>query len=89
LWTGFLILIWDLRGMGKVLEGLFIDGGPSKKEVRAILRRKKKGKTLCYVLITCEKPKDDGTIEVELEFDGDRWLAAYILKKANALFDEG
>jgi hypothetical protein len=74
--------------MGKVLEGLFTDERPSKKDVKSILRRKKRGKILCYVLITCEKPKDDGTIEMEIDYDGQRWLAAYMLKNARSVFGE-
>lgn len=74
--------------MGKILEGLFVEGRPSKKEVKAILKRRKKGKTICYVLITCSEPKEDGTIEVEMKYDGERWLAAYLVKSAQGILEE-
>ena len=74
--------------MGKILEGLFVDGRPSKREVKAILKRKKKGKTICYVLITCSEPNDDGTIEVEMKYDGESWLAAYVIKSASEILED-
>ncbi len=74
--------------MGKILEGLFTDGRPSKREVKTILKRRRKGKTLCYVLITCSEPNEDGTIEVEMNYDGERWLAAYLIKSAGGILEE-
>ena len=74
--------------MGKVLEGLFTDGRPSKKEVKAILKRKKRGKTICYVLITCGEPNKDGSVEVEMSYDGKKWLAAYLVQSAGSILEE-
>ncbi len=74
--------------MGKILEGLFVDGGPSKKEIKTILKRRKKGKTVCYVLITCSEPNEDGTMEVEMKYDGELWLAAYLIKNAQGVLEE-
>ncbi len=68
------------------LEGLFANGKPSKKEVKKILKRKKRGKTLCYVLITCSEPNEDGSYEVEMSYDGDKWLAAYLVESAGSIF---
>lgn len=65
-----------------------MDGRPSKKEVKEILKRRKKGKTICYVLITCSEPNDDGTIEVEMNYDGERWLAAYLIKSASGILED-
>ena len=73
--------------MGEILEGLFIDGRPSKKEVRAILKRRKKSKTICYVLITCSEPTEDGSVEVEMQYDGDQVLAAYLIKSAQGVLE--
>ena len=74
--------------MGKILEGLFVDGRPSKKEIQTILKRRKKGKTICYVLITCSEPTEEGTVEVEMQYDGDRTLAAYLIKSAQGVLEE-
>ena len=37
---------------------------------------------LCYVLITCAEPAEDGKMEVEMTFEGDASLAAYLLESA-------
>jgi hypothetical protein len=39
-------------------------------------------KHLCYVLITCEEPSEDGNIQVEMTYEGDATLASYILQDA-------
>ncbi|MEI8365244.1 MAG: hypothetical protein WCF65_02390 [Parachlamydiaceae bacterium] len=36
----------------------------------------------CYVLITCDEPSDDGKMQVEMSYEGDATLAAYILQGA-------
>ncbi len=74
--------------MGNILEGLLVDGRPSKREIKTILKRRKKGKTICYVLITCSEPNKDGTVEVEMNYDGARWLAAYLIKSAAGILEE-
>lgn len=44
---------------------------------------------LCYVLITCDPPDDDeGKMQVELTYEGDAALAAYLLQGAQAFVDE-
>ncbi len=73
--------------MGKILEGLFSDGRPSKKEVKTILNRRRKGKTICYVLITCTESDEDGVINVEMSYDGKKWLAAYLIKSAQGILE--
>lgn len=74
--------------MGKILEGLFVEGRPSKKEVKTILQRNKQAKVMCYVLITCGEPREDGTIEVEMKYDGEQWLAGYLVKSAQGILEE-
>lgn len=36
----------------------------------------------CYVLITCGNPSSEGKMEVELTYEGDPCLAAYLLESA-------
>ena len=43
--------------------------------------------TSCYVLITCTQPDKDGKIEVEMIYEGDRVLAAYLIKSAQDIFE--
>lgn len=41
----------------------------------------------CYVLITCSTPSSDGRMEVEMSFEGDEDLAAYLVQNAAQVFD--
>lgn len=41
----------------------------------------------CYVLITCTKPGPDGNMEVEMNYEGDETLAAFLLENASQAFD--
>jgi hypothetical protein len=42
----------------------------------------------CYVLITCSEPSREGKMDVELHFDGDETLAAFLIENAGQVFDE-
>jgi len=42
----------------------------------------------CYVLITCNEPSDDGQMQVEMSYQGDATLAAYILHGAQLHIDK-
>ena len=74
--------------MAKILEGLFDKTGPSKKDIKTILKRKKNGKTICYVLLTCSEPNEGGSMEVEMNYEGERWLASYLIKSAQGVLEE-
>lgn len=43
---------------------------------------------VCYVLITCGVPEDDGNMQVKMSFEGDAALASYLVNGAQAFFDE-
>lgn len=45
-------------------------------------------KHLCYVLITCGAPSDDGKMQVEMTYEGDATLAAFLLQGAQSFVDE-
>lgn len=42
----------------------------------------------CYVLITCDQLSEDGQMQVEMSYQGDATLAAYILQGAQLRLDE-
>ncbi len=46
-----------------------------------------KQQNACYVLITCAEPCDEGKMEVELTYDGDIDLAAYLVESAYGILD--
>ncbi len=39
-------------------------------------------KSACYVLITCSEPSQDGKMEIEMTYEGDAVLAAYLIESA-------
>lgn len=41
----------------------------------------------CYVLITCGQPSADGKMQVEMTYEGDVSLAAYLIESAQGLLD--
>ena len=42
----------------------------------------------CYVLITCSEASKDGKMNVEMSYEGDETLAAFLLENASQVFDE-
>ena len=42
----------------------------------------------CYVLITCGRPSKDGKMNVEMTYEGDACLAAYLLESAQEIIDD-
>jgi hypothetical protein len=44
--------------------------------------------SICYVLITCEKPTADGNMQVEMTYEGDAALASYLLQGAQQAIDD-
>ena len=49
--------------------------------------RKDLQKHACYVLITCDPPAEDGDMQVEMCYQGDSVLAAYLLKGAQSFLE--
>ena len=45
-------------------------------------------KHACYVLITCSEPSQEGQMEVEMSYEGDEMLAAFLIDNASQAFDE-
>lgn len=56
----------------------------------ALLRAKKAlgEKCVCCILISCSETTNDREMQVEMHFDGDESLAAFLLESANQVFDE-
>ncbi|HEX2582704.1 MAG TPA: hypothetical protein VHL30_01160, partial [Chlamydiales bacterium] len=62
-----------------------------KNAVHQDLNRIKKTlgeKHACYVLITCSDPTKEGKMEVEMSYEGDEMLAAFLIDNASQVFDE-
>lgn len=46
----------------------------------------KKGCPSTYVLITCSKPSNEGDMEVEMTYEGNEDLIAYLIENAGQFF---
>lgn len=42
----------------------------------------------CYVLITCGRPSKEGKMQVEMTYEGDACLAAYLIESACGIMDD-
>lgn len=54
------------------------------KKVKKLLAKDYAG----FVLITCKNPKNNGQMQVEMSYEGDPVLAAYLLEGAQGYLDE-
>lgn len=71
--------------MPRNLSDLFRKTVQNKSKVD--LKRSLGGSVSCYVLIYCDKPASDGSVNVEMVYEGDRDLAAYLLHTAQGSLD--
>lgn len=60
----------------------------SKSNAPHLKQSKQAKKKACYVLITCDEPTEDGKMHVEMTYEGDTTLAAYLLENAQSILDE-
>lgn len=68
--------------MAKVATNCVRKMQSSKKKVELDVKRCLAENNACYVLITCGKLKQDGTMQVEMTYEGDPTLAAYLVESA-------
>lgn len=59
-----------------------------KPEILPLNAIKKHEEPTCYVLITCGQPTADGKLSVEMTYEGDPTLAAYLLQSAQGFIED-
>ncbi len=59
----------------------------SKKKMPTDVHKELAEQNACYVLITCGAPSVDGKMEVEMTYQGDASLAAYLIESAQGIMD--
>ena len=42
----------------------------------------------CYILVTCSPPSSEGSLQVEMLYEGDPVLASYLLEDAHRIMQE-
>ncbi len=60
---------------------------PKEDTAFDILKKNLDGDFACVILITCTQPSAEGKMDVQLNFEGDDTLAAFLLENARAGFD--
>ncbi|MDP1607950.1 MAG: hypothetical protein Q8L98_01400 [Chlamydiales bacterium] len=60
----------------------------SKNALLSKIKKELSERYACYVLITCTDPSGDGKMDVEMDYEGDEVLAAFLLENAGQVFDQ-
>ena len=68
--------------------GQLTDQDCKKAQMSSTLKKFLTDNNECYVLITCKKPSIEGKMEVEMTYEGDACLAAYLIESAHGIMDE-
>lgn len=58
-----------------------------QRQSRHDIRRELAENNACFVLITCGEPTEDGRMEVEMTYEGDASLAAYLIESAQGFIE--
>jgi hypothetical protein len=67
---------------------VFLQGELMKRDNVKQIRETLAKNHACYVLITCNEPTEDGDMQVEMTYEGDPTLAAYLLQGAQSFIDQ-
>jgi len=68
----------------EIAEQMRIGKGQELQDVHDVLAKD----NACYVLITCGVPAEDGKMQVEMTYEGDRSLAAFLIESAQGIITE-
>ncbi len=74
--------------MRKLIDNILRRTQPTKGKVPHDVKKALAKNHSCYILITCGKPSADGNMEVEMSYEGDACLAAYLIESAQGVIDD-
>ena len=74
--------------MSRYLPDHYKVADTQKGKVPSRVKRAFGSRKICYVLISCEEPNSRGEMEVEMTYDGDKYLASYLVQSAMQLLEE-
>lgn len=69
------------------MQAIWRKMGFFRKKTAADVQKALADEHACYVLITCGRPAKDGKMQVEMTYQGDPTLAAYLVESAHNLID--
>lgn len=61
---------------------------PSTEVVMSKVKKALGDQCACFVLITCTQPNAEGKMNVEMHFEGEESLAAFLVDNASQVFDD-
>ena len=73
--------------MSRVLRDVLSCEGVMIKQIDKDIRDELAKKHACYVLVTCDAPSAEGSMNVEMSYEGDPALASYLLQGAQEYFE--
>lgn len=73
--------------MRKLAEKLLKRSKSSKSKNEVDVKKALSENHACYVLITCGAPSKDGKMQVEMTYEGDPVLAAYLVESAQGYIE--
>jgi hypothetical protein len=76
------------KPLAKFALGVLDEEEGSELEIPLKLKEFLSENNACYVLITCGKPSKDGKMQVEMTYEGDASLAAYLIESAQEIIDD-
>lgn len=59
-----------------------------KQDAEKRIKNRLAEKYAAYVLITCQEPSEDGSMQVEMSYAGDSLVAAYLMQCAQSFLDD-
>lgn len=74
--------------MGRLATGFLRKMQWSKRKSLIDVKKTLAENNACYVLITCGAPSEDGKLQVEMTYEGDPTLAAYLVESAQNFIDQ-
>lgn len=60
----------------------------ANEDLVSVLKKALGKKCACCVLITCSTPENDGSMKVDMSYEGDEMLASFLVDNASQVFDE-
>jgi len=78
----------NLNRMRKLLNNLLKKAHWARGKVPRDIKKALEKNHACYILITCEKPSANGNMQVEMSYEGDACLAAYLIESAQEIIDD-
>lgn len=76
-----------IRLLGREMSSTGEGSDEKKKKIKALMKSLLEEDNACYIVISCKQPSEEGKMEVEMNYEGDPDLVAYLLENAQNFVD--